>query len=222
MDNVKLEDVLPKTENVTLTDVSLLKPHPENYKKHPQDQLEHISKSIQENGIYRNIVISNDNVILAGHGVFEACKRLGFLKVPTLKINISSSDPRAVKLLISDNEISHLAEIDQIKLSDMLKSINDNNTLLGTGYDDMMLSNLLFTTRPESEIKDFDAAAEWVGMPEYEPSTMPKKIIVSFANDKDREEFGKVLNIPLTEKTKSVWYPYKGQDDTKNVEFSDE
>ena len=60
MDNVKLEDVLPKTEDVTLTDVSLLKPHPENYKKHPQDQLEHISKSIQENGIYRNIVISND------------------------------------------------------------------------------------------------------------------------------------------------------------------
>ena len=96
----------------------MLKPHQENYKKHPQDQLEHISKSIQENGIYRNIVISNDNVILAGHGVFEACKRLGFVKVPTLKINISSSDPRAIKLLISDNEISHLAEIDQIKLSD--------------------------------------------------------------------------------------------------------
>ena len=84
MENVKLEDVLPKTEDVTLTDVSLLKPHPENYKKHPQDQLEHISKSIQENGIYRNIVISNDNVILAGHGVFEACKRLGFVKVPTV------------------------------------------------------------------------------------------------------------------------------------------
>ena len=46
--------------------------------------------------------------------------------------------------------------------------------------------------------------------------------IFNFDNDKDREEFGKVLNIPLTEKTKSVWYPYKGQDDTKNVEFSDE
>ena len=222
MDNVKLEDVLPKTEDVTLTDVSLLKPHPENYKKHPQDQLEHISKSIQENGIYRNIVISNDNVILAGHGVFEACKRLGFVKVPTLKINISSSDPRAIKLLISDNEIIHLAEIDQIKLSDMLKTINDNNTLLATGYDDLMLSNLLFTTRPESEIKDFDAAAEWVGMPDYEPSTLPKKIIVSFKNDQDREAFGKILNIPLTEKTKSVWYPHKAQDDTKNVEFTDE
>ena len=126
------------------------------------------------------------------------------------------------RIFISDNEISHLAEIDQIKLSDMLKSINDNNTLLGTGYDDMMLSNLLFTTRPESEIKDFDAAAEWVGMPDYEPSTLPKKIIVSFKNDQDREAFGKILNIPLTEKTKSVWYPHKEQDDTKNVEFTDE
>ena len=109
MDNVKLEDVLPKTEDVTLTDVSLLKPHQENYKKHPQDQLEHISKSIKENGIYRNIVISNDNVILAGHGVFEACKRLGFVKVPTLKINISSSDSKLVNVyaLITDSEPVH-------------------------------------------------------------------------------------------------------------------
>ena len=68
---------------------------------------------------------------------------------------------------------------------------------------------------------------EWVHsiVPKLQKSLqniLPKKIIVSFANDKDREEFGKILNIPLTEKTKSVWYPYKGQDDTKNVEFSDE
>ena len=222
MDNPTLEQVLPKQEDIQLVDINLIKPHPKNYKKHPQDQLEHICKSIKENGIYRNILISNDNVILAGHGVYEACKRMNFTKVPTLKINLNSDSSKAMKLLVSDNEIGHLAEIDQISLSETLKSIMDNNTLLGTGYDEMMLSNLLFTTRPESEIKDFDAAAEWVGMPEYEPSTMPKKIIVSFANDKDREEFGKVLNIPLTEKTKSVWYPYKGQDDTKNVEFSDE
>ena len=222
MDNPTLEQVLPKQEDIQLVDINLIKPHPKNYKKHPQDQLEHICKSIRENGIYRNILIANDNIILAGHGVYEACKRMGFTKVPTLKINLNSSDPKAMKLLVSDNEIGHLAEIDQISLSETLKSIMDNNTLLGTGYDEMMLSNLLFTTRPESEIKDFDAAAEWVGMPDYEPSTLPKKIIVSFKNDQDREAFGKILNIPLTEKTKSVWYPHKEQDDTKNVEFTDE
>tara|TARA_R100000734_G_C3272187_1_gene67914 strand:+ start:190 stop:717 length:528 start_codon:yes stop_codon:yes gene_type:complete len=175
MDNPTLEQVLPKQEDIQLVDINLIKPHPKNYKKHPQDQLEHICKSIRENGIYRNILIANDNIILAGHGVYEACKRMGFTKVPTLKINLNSSDPKAMKLLVSDNEIGHLAEIDQISLSETLKSIMDNNTLLGTGYDEMMLSNLLFTTRPESEIKDFDAAAEWVGMPEYEPSTLPKK-----------------------------------------------
>ena len=222
MDNPTLEQVLPEQEDIQLVDINLIKPHPKNYKKHPQDQLEHICKSIRENGIYRNILIANDNIILAGHGVYEACKRMGFTKVPTLKINLNSSDPKAMKLLVSDNEIGHLAEIDQISLSETLKSIMDNNTLLGTGYDEMMLSNLLFTTRPESEIKDFDAAAEWVGMPDYEPSTLPKKIIVSFKNDQDRNAFGKILNIPLTEKTKSVWYPHKEQDDTKNVEFTDE
>ena len=130
MDNPTLEQVLPKQEDIQLVDINLIKPHPKNYKKHPQDQLEHICKSIRENGIYRNILIANDNIILAGHGVYEACKRMGFTKVPTLKINLNSSDPKAMKLLVSDNEIGHLAEIDQISLSETLKSIMDNNTLL--------------------------------------------------------------------------------------------
>ena len=127
MDNPTLEQVLPKQEDIQLVDINLIKPHPKNYKKHPQDQLEHICKSIRENGIYRNILIANDNIILAGHGVYEACKRMGFTKVPTLKINLNSSDPKAMKLLVSDNEIGHLAEIDQISLSETLKSIMDNN-----------------------------------------------------------------------------------------------
>jgi ParB-like chromosome segregation protein Spo0J len=74
MDNPTLEQVLPKQEDIQLVDINLIKPHPKNYKKHPQDQLEHICKSIRENGIYRNILIANDNIILAGHGVYEACK----------------------------------------------------------------------------------------------------------------------------------------------------
>ncbi len=100
--------------------------------------------------------------------------------------------------------------------------LNDEVGLLGTGYDEMMLSNLLYVTRPASEIKTMDEAQEWAGLPEYEKSTIPLKITVSFENEEDRRAFATKLSIPLTNKTKSTWYPYKAPDDMKNVEFSED
>jgi ParB-like chromosome segregation protein Spo0J len=218
-----LEDFqIPFTNKIVSKNISDLKPHPKNYKKHPEDQLQHLINSIKENGIYRTIIISNDNYILAGHGVVEACKKLNLKKVPTLQLNIDSNNIKALKLLTADNEVSHLGEVNERELSEILKDILDKDTLLGTGYDEMMLSNLIFITRPKDEIDSINAAQEWVGLPEYERSVNPEKITVSFENKEDRNEFAKKLGIRLTEKTKSIWFPYREDDDVKSIEFTDE
>jgi len=219
MDN----NAIPNKEAYQIKDINLLKPHPKNYKKHPEDQLKHICRSIEENGIYRNIIISSDDIILAGHGVVQACKKLNIKSIPTLKLNIKSDSKQALKVLTADNEVSHLAIGDDRQLSEILKELlNDEVGLLGTGYDEMMLSNLLYVTRPASEIKTMEEAQEWAGLPEYEKSTMPLKMIVSFENEEDRREFATKLSIPLTNKTKSTWYPYREQDDMKSVEFTED
>ena len=49
-------------ETIKLSD---LKEHPRNYKTHPEDQLQHIISSIEEDGFYINIVIAKDNTLLA-------------------------------------------------------------------------------------------------------------------------------------------------------------
>ena len=204
-------------------DIETLIPHPRNYKKHPEDQIKHLCESIKENGIFRPIVLAEDNTILAGHGVVLACKKLDIKQVPTIKLNIKSDSKQALKVLTADNEVSHLAIGDDRALSEILKELlNDEVGLLGTGYDEMMLSNLLYVTRPASEIKTMDEAEEWTGLPSYEKSVLPMKITVSFENEEDRREFATKLSIPLTNKTKSTWYPYKAPDDMRNVEFSDE
>lgn len=210
-----------KTE---LVDIADLVPHPRNYQEHPADQLEHIKRSITENGIYRNIVISRDNVVLAGHGVVVAAKALGMTEIPVVRLDIDSNDPRALKVVVGDNEISHLANVDDRMLSEILKDINDAEgvDLEGTGYDEMMLANLVLVTRPESEIADFDEAAEWVGMPEYEAAFEPIKMIVNFENEQDRAEFARVLGIKITDKTKSIWFPDRPKDDVSSVRFEDE
>ena len=201
-----------------------LKPHPKNYREHPADQLEHIVQSIKENGHYRNVVIAKDGTILAGHGVVKASKQLNLETVPVVRLDLAPDDPKAVKVLTGDNEIAHLGVVDDRLLSELLKEVKESDIdgLLGTGYDDAMLANLVLVTRDSSEIKDFNAAAEWVGMPEYESQEKQLQIIVSFENMENRAKFGKLVGASLTNKTKSIWYPHKENDDTSSVRFEEQ
>jgi hypothetical protein len=188
-----------------LVKVSSLRSHPKNYRHHPADQIAHIAQSIREHGVYRPVVIARDGTILAGHGVVEALKSMGTDDVPVFRLDVSPDDSRALKLLAGDNEISHLGEIDDRALSDLLMSLKGMGDLLGTGYDDMMLANLVFVTRPEKEVKDFNEAAAWVGLPEFESVLAPVKIVVSFHNPEDRDTFAKQLSLIIMVKNQNTW-----------------
>ena len=52
---------------------------------------------------------------------------------------------------------------------------------------------------------------EWINMPEFvqEKQEPCAKLIVRFEKKEDYEEFSKLINQKLTEKTKSIWFPYK-------------
>lgn len=54
----------------------------------------------------------------------------------------------------------------------------------------------------------------WIGMPEYEQENNPpyKKLIVSFRNKEDYDEFATLINQNLTDKTKSIWHPKLDRD----------
>ena len=200
--------------------VADLKPHPKNYKAHPEDQLEHLKQSITDNGIYRNVIVAKDNTILAGHGVVKAAQSLGLTSVPVLKLQLESDSIEAVKLLTADNEVSHLGEVDDRALSNILKEIMEKSDLLGTGYDEMMLQNLLYVTRPASEIKTTDHAAEWIGMPDFEISEEAKKLIINFETYDDKKVFCEQNNFLFNEKqTESLWFPEKERRDITSVGF---
>ena len=213
----------PKAEKVAIAE---LKPHPRNYRIHPEDQIQHLMASIKQNGFYRNVVIAKDNTILAGHGVVVAAKRLNFDSVPVIRLDLEHDDPRALKVVTGDNEIAHLGEIDDRALSEILKEIKDIDIdgLLGTGYDEQMLANLVFVTRPAGEIKDFDEAAEWAGMPEYDAPEVQLKLVVVCATEADRENLVKQLGINITKKIGAIWathYPPQVRFDQKSVAFEE-
>ena len=217
------------TEQIKLEYVAAneLKPHPKNYREHPADQLEHIVQSIKENGHYRNVVIAKDGTILAGHGVVKASKQLNLETIPVVRLDLAPDDPKAVKVLTGDNEIAHLGVVDDRLLSELLKEVKESDIdgLLGTGYDDAMLANLVMVTRDSSEIKDFNAAAEWVGMPDFEAATPSTRLVLHFDDEQGRNsliaELGVKVHKPAGEG--SAWsakWPPRPDDDraSKRIE----
>jgi hypothetical protein len=204
-----------------------LRPHPENYKAHPEDQLAHIVSSLEQHGIYRNVVIAREGTILAGHGVVLAAKKKGLTSLPVIRLPIAPDSPEARKVLAGDNEIGHLAEVNDRALTELLKTIQqaDPAGLLGTGYDEKMLANLLFVTRPEGEIATKQEAAQWVGMPSYdEGQGKTPQIVVSFDTVELRDEFVKASGIGLQRAEPgrmvwSAWWPPREKKDNASVRF---
>ena len=69
-----------------------------------------------------------------------------------------------------------------------------------------------------------DFRKEWVGMPEYEQTDERpiQKIIVSFLTREDVDTFARLLNCPVTIKTKSLWFPYRHKEVKINLAYVDE
>ncbi len=203
-------------------------PHPKNYRDHPDDQLDHICASIKEHGFYRNIVVAKDSTILAGHGVVKAALKMGYKKVPVIRLYIAPDSPQAFKILVGDNEMSRLGILDDRLLTEILKDVRgtDPKELLGTGFDDMMLANLVYMTRPASEIKDMDAASHWAGLPSFEEIVDDSiRLKIQFLSEADRQKFCDQFKIKVRMKGEKVWstsWPWTESKDNSSLKFTKE
>lgn len=222
----QLAAIMLAAEDVAL---STLTPHPRNYQQHPQDELDQIKASLSEHGWYRPIVVARGDVVLAGHGVRLAALQLGWTRGPVVRKDYDPDEARALRLLAGDNEIRHLAQRDDRALTELLRELAEQDAhamgavsaLVGTGYDAQMLAALAMVTRTADEIADLNAAAQWVGMPEYDAGPGQNQITVHFSSDDDRDTFA--VRLGLTPESvrgrKTLWYPDRERDDRRALRF---
>lgn len=116
-----------------IKNIDELKPYKNNARKHDENQIEKIARSIKEFGFTNPILIDRDSNILAGHGRLMAAKKLGMKEVPTISLeNLSGVQARAY--IIADNKLSDVSEFNKeiLKLEMIeLKEIGIDLTLLG-------------------------------------------------------------------------------------------
>jgi hypothetical protein len=150
------------------------------------------------------------------------------LRIPIIRLNCDPNDPRALKVLTSDNEIRNLAEVDDRALTDLLKELMDTggvDELLGTGFDQQQLSILAFVTRPASEIADQASANEWAGLPAYDEGMYLPTLIITFSTKKDRTRFVDETKLKISvhneNKAWSTHWPYTDPVDVASMRFVD-
>jgi hypothetical protein len=72
--------------------------------------------------------------------------------------------------------------------------------------------------------KDNSWKEEWKNMPEFvqEKQKPFSQVIVRFETEKDLEEFSNLIGQKLTNKTKSIWYPFKSHWGNGRMRWGDE
>jgi len=84
--------------------ISEITPYVNNSRTHSQDQINQIAKSINEFGFLSPIVIDDDGTIIAGHGRYEAAKKINLEVVPCVVASgLTESQKKAY--VIADNKI---------------------------------------------------------------------------------------------------------------------
>lgn len=117
-------------------ELSKIKPYPKNTKKHPQKQIKQIADSIKEFGFNQPLVIDKDNVIIVGHGRYEAAKLLNLDKVPVLQVNLSEKKAKAYRL--ADNKLNE-SDWDMDLVIEELKSLEDDALVALSGFEKDLL-----------------------------------------------------------------------------------
>lgn len=107
-------------QNIQIKDI---KPYPQNAKKHPKEQIDHIANSIRQFGWQQPIVLDNENVVIIGHGRLAAAKKLKLKEVPCCYAS-DLTEEQVKALRLADNKTNE-SEWDFDLLEEELTDIFD-------------------------------------------------------------------------------------------------
>ena len=98
-------------------------PYSKNVKRHSEQQIEKIAKSIKDVWFIQPLVVDENNVIIIGHWRFEALRSLWYKEVDCVKLDkLSESQKRSLR--IKDNKLNE-SEFDISNLRDEMQILFD-------------------------------------------------------------------------------------------------
>lgn len=100
-----------------------IKPYEKNAKLHPKEQIEQIKQSILEFDNNDPIAIDENNVIIEGHGRYQALKELGYKEVECIRLSHLTDEQKKAYMLVH-NKLTMNSDFDydilNLELDDIL------------------------------------------------------------------------------------------------------
>ena len=121
------------TAPLTMSQVSLasLTTYPGNPRR---GDVHVIAQSLQRRGQYKPIVVSSDDVVLAGNHTYLAAKQLGWFTIDVVRMPFAADTEQARELVLVDNRSADHGTYDDRELLELLRSLGDVDDL-AIGYD---------------------------------------------------------------------------------------
>jgi len=118
--------------------VSSIKPYLNNYKKHPQEQIDKLALAIEKTGFDVPVILDKNLVLIAGEGRWLASKKLKLAEIPCI-IRRDLSDQEANAKRISNNVLG-VTSFDDVLLLAELDTLRDQGFEMAlTGFSDKEL-----------------------------------------------------------------------------------
>ena len=133
--------------------ISQLVPAPYNPRRHPDNAIKKLIRSIEVYGFTNPILVQEGtNIIVAGHARLKAAKGLGIEEVPVIYLNLD--DAKAKAYTVADNRLQQESEWEFSVLADLLLELDGIGVdLPATGFDTDEIEDLMTWTPDEKKEK---------------------------------------------------------------------
>ncbi len=197
----------------TITTIEDLKNDPQNINRGTPRGHGIIERSVRQRGAGRSGLATKDGTIIAGNQTLLKMAELG---IPIRAVHTTGDEWVVVVRddLEPGSEEARLLALEDNRASEV--GYDPDPALLAELAGEVDLSGLYFEHELAALLERegtaiLDANDLWKGMPEFEQDDLGawKSIHVHFANKQDYEAFGRLVNQVLTDKTRSIWHPYR-------------
>lgn len=107
---VRLDDIHPTERNV---------------RRHPEEQVQEMARSLERFGQYRPLVIASDGEILVGNGLYLAMRSLGWEEAEARVLPEEATDAQKMALMLADNRLYEIGGTDREAVEEMLRNMMD-------------------------------------------------------------------------------------------------
>ena len=196
---------------ITTKKLSELRKPEKNVRIHTEQQLREFERSVKMFGQIRPIVIDENNVILAGNGLYDTLLRLEYEEAEVYQY-FDLTENQKKKLMIADNKIFSLGIENLDTLNSFLEDLHDDLDI--PGYDSEILKQMVseadditeklssYGTLDDEEIKAIKEKNEKASLPEHGEENLntgvaytASEVPLQSAGDTDNGEDGESADV---------------------------